>query len=441
MEIVPGVPIVPSNVGGQQCATTALDPATGLRGMWFAVPCEIGGNPNYLGSSSRALRVYLGLAGNLTVSGGSVSGQLCETTSRDFVSIPDTANHAVGLYKKQDGTYYQLGEGLGHGALATLEWVSPELASSILGIAITPISSLPTGQVYYDPYMPEMQLWDVNPADMNGVTSNMTHAEKLNTISSNKQSRLQGSEIRPGGQHVTLGWWDSFWKKLFGGGYSGNQGGNTNPYGGSSPTPVGPNNFPTGYPWFDSGDILVAQYHYVNPWGNVRIHVPSSWWPYTWHHACVVDTTVSSSTQNPWTFVWTIEAINFSQGVQRVPYGRYWVYNRDLKAIHKLYEGTKLWSATYNTSQRNTIKAHLSTWWNLHVGNNYNVPTAKNSWNPNYCSQLVWHGYYDGAWFPAAWNYWQDVDSSGTTNQGIFDIVFPGEIDVDADTSLNWWWP
>ena len=187
---ISGESLIPSSAGLQKAATTATDDATGLHALWWLIPDGIDGAPDCIPFSEVRVRIHLGIAGELKVDKGAVRNELMSAWSAPFRCQEDWANHRVALYKKFGGGYYKTKDEKRYSADRV--WLTPEEAEKILGRKLTPAFTLPTGQEYYDAYRPSMDKWDVNPADLKGVTPDMTDAEALNLIGNNKFERETG---------------------------------------------------------------------------------------------------------------------------------------------------------------------------------------------------------------------------------------------------------
>jgi hypothetical protein len=415
--------VVGPTTGGQQAATTATHSATGLHALWYMIPNQLGTAPDFVGRTQRKLKATVGISGTMTVSSTAISNGLVTAQSADFLCVDDTRNHMVELRKKPTGAYYQIGETVDINNPGTTEWVTPSQANSILGTTLVP-ETLPTGQEYYDAYRLPISQWQADANDMTGVTSSMSPTAAANLVAQNKDAREIGALPN---SHVSSSIFTNFWKGLFGGGGSGGSGGGGYPYGGNTNTAIGPTGFSSlGIQCFDRGHVLIAKLYKMQPWPWLSLPIPGDWWPLDWHHAAVIDSNITNNAN--YYQAMTIEALGPGYGVQRIPYPRFWVYNTALRAIRCRYN-QPLW----NASNRATLQNQLSYWWNGRVGNPYDLFCGKYNWNKNYCSQLVWLGFKQGAW--AAYGFTDDVDVNGGT------FVLPTDVNSHANMKLWWYWP
>jgi hypothetical protein len=214
---ISGNSLIPSSAGLQKTATTATDDATGLHALWWLIPDEIDGAPDCIPFSEVRVRVHLGIAGEIKVEHGAVRNELILAWSAPFHCQEDRANHRVALDKKFGGGYFTTADEKRYSSDRV--WLTPEEAEKILGRKLTPAFTLPTGQEYYDAYRPSMDKWDVNPADLKGVTPDMTDAEALNLIGNNKFERETGQPADESENAVPDE--SEMWFDIFAGGFGG----------------------------------------------------------------------------------------------------------------------------------------------------------------------------------------------------------------------------
>jgi len=433
IELLPGAYIVPPSEANEQVDTTYADPETGTRAVYFLLPSTIENSPDIVGDSERKLLATVGFAGELIVGPDNVTGGFIDIDSAYFQGLEDDANHMVPLKKKSDGTYYQVGEEPDRNDPGTVEWVTPAEAEAILGVGVEPIVEFPTGQMYYDAYLQGPEHWDIDPQDLEGIDLNQPYFLILEQVIENRFQRELGDvpPMTDGGFRQASSWFSNWLKKFFrrlrGGGNGGGNPPPSYPYGGNSMDPVGPTDFSNINKPFWRGDILTAKYY--AHLGNPLTWVPSWWWPHGWHHTGVI---VTDTYWYEWDRAETIEAVNYREGVKRLPYPRVWVYNKHLKAIRTAYD-KKLW-IDVPAIHRQAVIQDLVSFWNNRVGNPYSIAVNKYKWSPNYCSQLAFVGYWDGAWddYP----YFYDI-IDGTP----YDYwVTPADILADDGIKVWWWW-
>jgi len=191
--------------------------------------------------------------------------------------------------------------------------------------------------------------------------------------------------------------------------------------------PVGPTDFSNIAKPFWRGDLLTAKYH--PNLGNPLTWVPSTWWPFGWHHTGIL---VTDNNWDEWRLAETIEAVNYSEGVKRLPYPRIWVYNKHLKAIRTAFD-KKLYTDVPARDREGVIQ-YLISFWNDRVGNSYDIFAYKVAWSPNYCSQLAFVGYWDGAYY-YPYYFWDYIDAT------YWDYwVTPADILADSGIQVWWYW-
>ncbi len=433
IEILPGRYVIPPSLANEQVETTYSDPATGMRALYFLLPNVLGGSPDFIGSSERKLVSTVVFAGELTVSPTNVEGGFMDIDSSFYLAHNDTANHMVPLKKKSDGSYYQVGEPPDRNDPGIVEWVTPSEAEAILGISITPLIEFPTGQQYYDAYMQGPEYWDIDPQDLEGIDLNQPYFLILEQVIENRFERELGNvpPLTDAGFRTASSWFSSWFKKLFGGWFGGGGGGGnpppSYPYSGNSMNPVGPTDFSNIDKPFWRGDLLTAKYH--SHLGNPLTWVPSWWWPYGWHHTGIL---VTDNNWDQWRLAETVEAMNYAEGVKRLPYPRIWVYNKHLKEIRTAYD-KKLYTDVPVGNRQGVIQ-YLTWFWNDRVGNPYSIVANKVDWSPNYCSQLAFVGYWDGGYdYPY---YFGDYIDGTPLDYW----VTPADILADNGIQVWWYW-
>ncbi|MCD6120149.1 hypothetical protein J7K50_09995 [bacterium] len=427
LELLLGYHVISPQQANEQIDTTFTDPETGRRTVYFLLPSVIEDSPDVIGESERHLVAAVGFEGELVITTSTVSGEFIDIESSSFHSREDLANQMVPLLQKSDGSYYMRGEPISHEEPGTAVWLTPEVAETILGESVNPCIAMPTGQVYYDAYILDIEDWNINPLDLEGIDLEQPIYDIKAQAIENKFRREAGSSepMTPLLEREPSFWLPNWWKKFFEDYFAGRLPSQYYPYGGNSPNPVGPTNYSAFPQCFFRGDILTANYeqNFENP----LTWVPEWLWPYGWHHTGIVATDTYSQY---WTYAETVEAIGFGQGVQRIPYARNWVYNRDIRAIRCTWE---IW--IYHADQMICpgVLDQLMTFFDWTVGQTYNLGVQKDDFNEHYCSQLAWVGWWGGAYFNPYW-YSEDIDVDG----GFW--VTPGDIYLYQWSYLWWWW-